>query len=254
MITVPEHPRDADFFARTRDLYDEIAVDFDRTRGKEPWEPLVKFMALDAVKDAVLVAKDATTTLDLGCGNGRNVALFLAAFPRACCIGLDLSLPLLLVARNVLPSRSRASLLQASMTHLPFRESTFDMVGSVAALHHSPSKHSMAGIAGQVARVLAAKGLFLFSVWWKWQSRFKSRVIKNILSLQRRPGLVHVPWTSAKDGSVHDREYYLLSRGECKALLRGRFAIVEWANLGGPGGSDNLFFLARASSKEKNET
>ncbi len=246
MIAVPEHSPD-NFFARTRDLYDEIAVDFDRTRGKEPWKPLVEFMDFDAVKDAVLEAKGAATILDLGCGNGRNIALFFTTFSRACCIGLDLSLPLLFVARNALPSQSRAHLVQASMTHLPFRKSAFDMVGSVAALHHSPSKKSMAGTVEQVARVLEERGLFLFSVWWKWQSRFRARVIKNLLTLQRRPGLVHVPWTSANDGSVHDREYYLLSRKECKALLRNWFVILESGSLGGSGGSDNLFFLARAA-------
>jgi len=88
--------RDAAFFKETRDLYDHIAPEFDRSRGNEPWQPLVQFLEGETIASQVTAMQDITTVMDLGCGNGRNLPLLAKMFPMATCTGLDISRTLLL--------------------------------------------------------------------------------------------------------------------------------------------------------------
>jgi SAM-dependent methyltransferase len=245
----PATTRDAAFFQRARDLYDDIAPVFDRSRGKAPWDPLVEFMSDPSAREALSAVLPGGTVMDLGCGNGRNMACITRIFKAARCVGMDFSASLLNAALTDAASRPRRDVVQASMTGLPFRDGAFAAVACVAALHHSPSKGSMRETLGRVRDSLRGGGLVVVSVWRKWQNRFRVQVIKNYLSFNPRPGLVHVPWKDARDGTVHDREYYLLSRREITRILKDLYSIASWSVLGGPGGGDNLFFLAR-SSKE----
>ncbi len=242
----PTTTHDAAFIQRARDLYDGIAPAFDRSRGKAPWDPLVEFMSNLVARDLFSAIPPGSTVMDLGCGNGRNMAYIARIFKAARCVGVDLSASLLHVARSQASSYPLPDVVQASMTGLPFRDGAFAAVACVAALHHSPSKRSMRETLGRVRDCLRGGGLLVISVWRKWQERFRGQIIKNFLSFKVRPGLVHVPWKDARDGTVHDREYYLLSRRETTRILKGLYSIANWSALGGPGGGDNLFFLARS--------
>nr|MDO8085569.1 class I SAM-dependent methyltransferase [Candidatus Sigynarchaeum springense] len=243
-------PGDAAFFQRARDLYEDIAPAFDRSRGKAPWEPLVEFMSGQAARDVLSTVQPAGLVMDLGCGNGRNIAFIKTTFNARACVGLDISASLLRAARSREGSRPFPDVVQASMSAPPFRDGTFAAVACVAALHHSPSKASMREIIGRVRDSMRGGGVLVLSVWRKWQKRFRGQVARNVISLKPRPGLVHVPWKDARDSTVHDREYYLLSRREASKILKEYFALASWSVLGGPGGGDNLFFLAR-SLKER---
>jgi SAM-dependent methyltransferase len=242
----PDSERDAAFFQRARDLYDGIAPAFDKSRGKAPWGPLVDFMSGPASIGAISAVLPGGTVLDLGCGNGRNMAYIKAIFDAKACVGIDLSASLLRVARPRMGSQPLPDVVQGSMTDIPFRDGMFAAVACVAALHHSPSKTSMRETLDHVRDSLRSGGILVLSVWRKWQERFRGQVIKNYFSFKVRPGLVHVPWKEARDGKVHDREYYLLSRREVARMLKDRYSISSWSVLGGPGGGDNLFFLGKS--------
>ncbi|NMC07859.1 MAG: class I SAM-dependent methyltransferase [Candidatus Lokiarchaeota archaeon] len=239
------------FFQRARDLYDGIAPAFDRSRGKAPWDPLVTFMSDQAASGVAASTTPGGIVLDLGCGNGRNMAYIKGIFKARACIGLDLSASLLGAARQRAGGSPVPDLVQGSMNVLPFRDRSFDAVACVAALHHSPSKASMRETLGKIQDATVAGGVLVLSVWRKCQARFRSQVIKNILSFKPRPGLVHVPWKDARDGTMHDREYYLLSRRETARLLGGLYSIAAMSVLGGPGGGDNIFAIATASKTRK---
>ncbi len=242
----PPGAGDAAFFQRARDLYEDIAPAFDRSRGKAPWEPLVDFMSGPAARDVLSTVHPGGIAMDLGCGNGRNMAHIKAAFNARSCVGLDLSASLLRVARTRASSRPLPDVVLGSMTGLPFRDGTFAAVACVAALHHSPHEASMRETLGRVRGSMRGGGVLVLSVWWKWQERFRGQVARNVLTFKRHPGLVHVPWKDSRDGTVHDREYYLLSHREATRILKGLYSIASWSALGGPGGGDNLFFLARS--------
>jgi ubiquinone/menaquinone biosynthesis C-methylase UbiE len=243
----PDATSNAAFYSRARDLYDGIAPGFDRSRGKNAWEPLVEFTRLDEARREIALVPTGGIVVDLGCGNGRNMSFLSREFAARACIGVDISMTLLCAARNVAMQDASQHLIEASMNALPFRAASISTVACIAALHHSPNKHAIRDTLGQVEASLQPGGILILSVWRKWQRRFRGQVLKHMLSFQRHPGLVIVPWKSPGDREkiVHDREYFLLSNREVKQLLRGLVQVITWARLGGPGGGDNLFFLTR---------
>ena len=86
--------------------------------------------------------------LDLGCGAGQDTRALQGAGFRV--VGLDLSLPLLLYARNRSP---RVSLVQADIRNLPHIAGAFDGIWAAASLIHlpKPSVHaSLRCLAGLV--------------------------------------------------------------------------------------------------------
>ena len=71
--------------------------------------------------------------LDLGCGAGQDTRALQDAGYRV--VGLDLSLPLLLYARDRSP---RAGLIQADIRNLPHAAGSFDGIWAAASLIHLP--------------------------------------------------------------------------------------------------------------------
>jgi SAM-dependent methyltransferase len=65
--------------------------------------------------------KTGWRVLDVACGAGRHARAFVAA--GACCYGLDLSAPLLRLARQV----TNAPLIRADMRQLPIRPASMDL-------------------------------------------------------------------------------------------------------------------------------
>lgn len=96
--------------------------------------------------------------LDIGCGTGRY--LRLAAQPGVRVIGVDVSRAMLARTRRGITSHSLISLVQASVTNLPFSPETFDRVISGLVLDHVDGLH---GFFLQVATVLRPGGYFIMS-------------------------------------------------------------------------------------------
>lgn len=116
-------------------LYDAVCA-FSEWRGLLRWRQWV-------------VSGARGRTLDLGCGTGRNLALFA---PGARAIGLDPSLDSLRRARRRAPG---VPLVQASAEALPFRDSSFETVVSGLVLCSVPD--AARGLA-EIRRVLGPGG------------------------------------------------------------------------------------------------
>jgi ubiquinone/menaquinone biosynthesis C-methylase UbiE len=95
--------------------------------------------------------------LDLACGTGRWLTRLWARGARAV-VGLDLSIAMLLVAREKFSVRNR--LVRADLLQLPFRESTFDFVLSSFALNHI---HSLEAMAHELAQTMRSNGHLVIS-------------------------------------------------------------------------------------------
>lgn len=94
--------------------------------------------------------------LDAGCGTGMNLALLSQDYD---CVGLDFCAEALGLARQrVLPS-----LLQASVEHLPLRESSFDLVLSADVLYHRGIADDVAALI-EMKRCLKPEGLLLLNL------------------------------------------------------------------------------------------
>lgn len=95
--------------------------------------------------------------LDLGCGAGRDTAVFTGMGHWVA--GVDLSLGMLLEANR----RARGSYLQADMLHLPFAAGSFEAAWLNASLLHLPRDLAPVVLAG-VHQVLKPEGVLYLSL------------------------------------------------------------------------------------------
>jgi ubiquinone/menaquinone biosynthesis C-methylase UbiE len=96
---------------------------------------------------------------DLACGSGAFLRDLKRAFPRACLVGVDLSLTYLEEARR----RSGVTgVAQANLEHLPFADASLDAATCIYLMHELPPK-LRPKIARELARVLRPGGLLAFA-------------------------------------------------------------------------------------------
>lgn len=167
---------------KVRDDYNHIAEDFSNTRHRA-WEE-IGFL-FDYIKSGDKV-------LDSGCGNGRYLPLIKEKNGQY--FGIDNSEELIRIAK----SRYLGENFQvADVLALPFEYNFFDIVYSIAVLHHIPSKELRLKFFEEAKRVLKKDGLLTLTVWKlkRWQERFlllkynilrvlgKSKLEKNDLFL-----------------------------------------------------------------------
>ena len=88
--------------------------------------------------------------LDIGCGGGFFIDLFLDSFPKATAVGVDVSAGML---RENTPS-ARKHLLQRDALHLPEGLGTFDVINVDTLMHHLIRRSSYAGTIQQIQQFL----------------------------------------------------------------------------------------------------
>jgi ubiquinone/menaquinone biosynthesis C-methylase UbiE len=192
--------------------YEKMAIHFSRTR-RLPWRELTFIKKFVSPGDFVL---------DLGCGNGRLFQLFSDL--NISYVGLDVSAALIEEAQKTYV-RQGAQFIISDALKLPFNSASFDVVFSIALLHHIPSWEYRCQLVKEVYRVLKESGLFFVSVWNLWQVRYLRFVLKSFLAkfffvsdLDFRD--VFIPWKST-DGRVIVRRYcHAFTRSELKKLFK----------------------------------
>jgi len=204
-------------------LFGDIASGFAATRTS-PWPETIEFEARLPRKSSIL---------DVGCGNGRNLA-FLGECGHVV-VGLDASAELLRFA-----AKGRGEgLLCGDAVVLPFRDRSFDAVHCVATLHHLPSEEERLRALREFVRVLRPRGVTLASVWALDQPRLRKSA--DPFELQGRDATSDwlIPWTRS-DGHAFLRFYHLFRSGELEGLARAAgLAVEEGRRMG-----ENLVVLA----------
>jgi tRNA threonylcarbamoyl adenosine modification protein (Sua5/YciO/YrdC/YwlC family) len=102
----------------------------------------------------------ARTILELGTGTGETAGRLLSAHPGASLVGVDVSEPMLALARTRLP-HARVD-LRVREIQGPLPEGPFDLVASALCIHHLDGAEK-ADLFGRVARVLAPGGVFVLA-------------------------------------------------------------------------------------------
>ncbi|MBI5414209.1 class I SAM-dependent methyltransferase [Candidatus Peregrinibacteria bacterium] len=142
------------------EIYDSIANEFSESRNS-PWEEAEVLFAATP-KNAKI--------LDIGCGNGRLVPLFLK---KNCEVfGGDISEKLLGIAQKKYPA---AHFQKVDFSDLPFADETFDEVWSVASFHHIPTEKKRLRALSEMCRVLKPKGEVIIIVWNLWNQQKYAR-------------------------------------------------------------------------------
>ncbi len=127
------------------------------TYAEEIREDIPQF---DAFEDAVVAASGvgARSILELGTGTGETALRLLERHSDAALVGVDVSEPMLEVARSRLPT-GRAS-LRAAQLQDPLPEGEFELVASALCVHHLDGAEK-ADLFARVARALAPGGRFV---------------------------------------------------------------------------------------------
>ncbi|MDD2731175.1 MAG: class I SAM-dependent methyltransferase [Candidatus Portnoybacteria bacterium] len=217
---------------KTIENYNLIAEDFSRTR-RYVW-PGFEFLAQ--------YAKPNDNVLDLGCGNGR--LLDLLRDKKINYIGIDNSSALIAAAQKRHPG---ADFRVGDALNLPFSDNYFDIIYSIAVLHHIPSEELRTKFLEEAKRVLKPGGILIITVWNLWQRRglkynLKYAVLK-VLGLSKLDFRdVFVPWAKTRQ-----RYFHCFSQKELKRLVEsvgfnvGEIDILESAEKKG----NNIYLVAQ---------
>jgi len=180
----------------------------------------------------------ARSVLDTGCGTGRGIGFFRNNMPDVEVHGNDPSPDLLKIAaeKHEIPQ----SMLHCSDTvSLPFERHSFDVVTSLAVLHHVPDPHSVVERMSQLAR----KAVFISDCNYIGQGRLPSRLLKLALTEARLWDLVKFVQQGFKGWaySEGDGVFYSYSAFSALTVLRKHFRKIVVIPVGAGAGNAVAF-------------
>ncbi len=180
-----------------RKTYNQIAEEFSDTRN-HLWSEISSFS--DYIRNNQKI-------LDLGCGNGRLINLI--DNHQTDYIGVDNSKELIKIAKKKHPDYSFRI---ANITNLPFDKNNFDLIFSIAVIHHIPTQELRKKVAQEIKRVLKPGGKIIVSVWNLNRPKYTEKIKRSQL---KNPDLEEgdwlKPWGKKKK---HFRYYHAFSKEE----------------------------------------
>lgn len=201
------------------ETFDRIADAFDASRAN-PW-PFVKEWLAG-------LGPIGTPLVDVGCGNGRHLAL--AATLGIWGMGIDLSARLLDLARYRVPVGT--GLVVGDARRLPIPGNIAAAVMAVAMLHHVPDEEGRATVVSELRRIALPGAPVLVSVWALDDPEVAERA-RARPDPDGDPRDLLVPWR-AVEGSHVDRYYRVIGLAELTDLLAGAGLSVVRAWDSGP--------------------
>ncbi|MCW1296647.1 MAG: class I SAM-dependent methyltransferase [Candidatus Parvarchaeota archaeon] len=200
-------------------VYESIAEAWDRLRRK-PYAELYHF--LDEVSNEVSTGK----VIDVGCGNARNGIEFAKKGFDVFCV--DISRKMIEIARkNAEKERVKMKFVVADVCALPFKENSFDVLLSIAVIHHLEENERIKAL-NEMKRVMKDGGIGLISVWHRNYIKYILKFAPKYLSQKiiGNSGDMYIPWKTKE--KVFYRFYHLFSLGEFKKeLLRSGIEILK---------------------------
>lgn len=192
------------------EVYEQIASHFSSTRYK-PWPIIERFLQ---------ELPDGSVGLDIGCGNGK----YLAVNPNIFIVGSDRSNNLVSIARCHQPH----SVCVADVLDLPHPQNAFDFLICIAVVHHLSTRDRRRDAIRSMLECLKMGGRALIFVWALEQSDSRRgwsegdeqdvmvpwvmRGSKKAASGSQTNGVNGKP--QATDDKVFHRYYHLYARGE----------------------------------------
>lgn len=185
-------------------LYDIIAKEFSATRSR-PWNYIIEYAR--KIRPQSIVA-------DLGCGSGRHTLPYAQMGHYV--IALDISRKMLKITKSKLLKNGifyNVDIIQASITHLPLRQNTFNLVMCIATLHHIPTRIDRILALNEMYKILKDNSLLIVSVWNLLQLHHMKNIIKTFMTTRKLTLRdVYVPWKHK--GLILLRYYHLYTKGE----------------------------------------
>ncbi|MFH1244742.1 MAG: class I SAM-dependent methyltransferase [bacterium] len=152
--------------SQVQQMYDEIGVNFSRTRQKTygngestNWPVTDKYLARLKAGDSVL---------DIGCGNGRLISGLPTGVKYT---GTDFSQTLLGEARKLYPGHDFCYGDVVDASHWD-KLGQYEAIFCVAVLHHIPEKRQQLYVLKETKKHLKEGGFLYLTVWNLWQEKF----------------------------------------------------------------------------------
>lgn len=189
-------------------VYDVIATHFSSTRYK----------AWPRVRDFVESLPRGSFMADIGCGNGKNLAIStkVAGF------GCDICSALVRIAAG-----QHLEVAQSDALRTPYRSGSMDAAVSIAVIHHFSTDVRRIEAILELIRIVKSGGVVLIYVWAREQPKRRCSDDSN--------GDVMIPWEVHKKydagETVHDRYYHLFRKGELESLCTGDERIRSRASI-----------------------
>lgn len=163
-----------------------------------------------------------------GAGNGRNFVYV----ERTLVVSLDISENLL---RNYLADLSHQRVI-ASVLKMPFRNTATEEIYSIAVIHHLESIEMRYEVLREFYRVNSHHGETIVSVWRKWRSQLKEKIIQRIRKSEDIQTLVddRRPWKDSTGTILGTRFYHYYTWKELNhQISSAKFIIKERKIMGG---------------------
>lgn len=203
--------------ALNREFYSRFSADFSDTRSSERFniEPFRKYLASDM------------RLLDAGCGNGRLAGTLERASFSLDYVGVDGSAELISLAqkKNATLRNVRAQFRVVDLTTPRWNETLrdalpFDVIASLAVLHHIPSFELRANVLRAIRVLLKPRGIFVMSNWrFLNNARLRKKIVdwRELMIDNRRlePGDYLLDW---KRGGTGYRYAHLIDENEVNKL------------------------------------
>ncbi|MCL5093878.1 MAG: class I SAM-dependent methyltransferase [Patescibacteria group bacterium] len=197
---------------KTREDYNKIADHFNVTRAY-PWKNLVPHLNRPL--------KNGDKILDLGCGNGR---LLLALDKKINYTGIDGSEKLIKIASELHP---KEKFVIEDILNLPFDKESFDLIYSVAVIHHIPSEELRLNVLSEIKRCLRSKGKAVITAW----NLEKMEKYQEFACYEKEgweKGDYLIPWKNSKGEIITQRYYHTFTFEEIADLFKKvGFKILE---------------------------
>jgi tRNA (uracil-5-)-methyltransferase TRM9 len=191
------------------EVYNIIAEHFDETR----------YSLWEGVKSFLTNLSSNSYILDVGCGNGK----YLSVRKDDCYIyACDPCEKFVNIAKNKHP---HAEVIVANGLSLPYLDNSFDVVISIAVMHHLDTEYKRIQFLKEIKRVLKKDGKALITVW-------ATTSVKNKWIKLNNKNDYNVPW-HMKNGDIYYRYYHLFEKDEI-IRLTGSIPMFE---------KDNWFFI-----------
>eukprot|EP01127_Copromyxa_protea_P019331 TRINITY_DN623_c0_g2_i1.p1 TRINITY_DN623_c0_g2~~TRINITY_DN623_c0_g2_i1.p1 ORF type:complete len:593 (-),score=135.34 TRINITY_DN623_c0_g2_i1:13-1680(-) len=206
-----------------KEVYNSIAPHFSDTRHR-PWPKIEAFLKSQPFGSLVC---------DVGCGNGK----YLGVADNVYTIGNDQSVQLLKIAHE-----RGHQVAVCNNLYLPFRSSSFDVVISIAVVHHFSTKEHRVQALTELVRILKPGGKLLVYVWameqenksfgqqdvlvpWNMEKKYVEQILEQSEGETKEKIQALISQTPEvtkqnKEYVVFQRYYHVFRKGELTTLLK----------------------------------
>lgn len=180
-----------------QDTYNEIAKSFDRTRSSI-WSCVLKFLEH---------AEKSAHILDIGCGNGKNMA-YLIDNKFTNIHGCDFTIKFVEICK-----KKDLDVIYGNILCLPYPDKCADSAICIAVIHHLASEERRIQAIKELIRITKIGGKILITV-----SSYEHPFYKQYDKINEQD--VMIPWKNSYGDIEKMRYYHLFMEGELEYLCK----------------------------------